>query len=163
MATFVDRLAREVQRRWPDENFTIVYLPYLNYTTAPAGFRFPGNVEVQLAGMPGLASYKEPAIRDAEQANIDRWIATSQADWSLDFDIGMSFMEWHAPVPLAHEKGIFDRALKFLLKQCDYEFLFQHESFYFLYQLVDNYLLKQLNKIHLVLYYQLINNLDISK
>jgi hypothetical protein len=24
--------------------------------------------------------------------------------------------EWHAPVPLAHEKGVFDRALKFLLK-----------------------------------------------
>jgi hypothetical protein len=28
----------------------------------------------------------------------------------------MNFHEWHAPVPLAHEKGIFDRALKFLLK-----------------------------------------------
>jgi len=25
-------------------------------------------------------------------------------------------MEWHAPVPLAHEKGVFDKALKFLLK-----------------------------------------------
>ena len=33
------------------EDFTIVYLPYLNYTAAPKGFRFPGNVEVQLAGM----------------------------------------------------------------------------------------------------------------
>ena len=39
----------------------------------------------------------------------------SQADWSLDFDIGMNFFEWHAPVPLAHELGIFQRALKFLL------------------------------------------------
>ncbi len=47
---------------------------------------------------------------------MDAGMITSQADWSLDFDIGMSFMEWHAPVPLAHEKGIFDRALKFLLK-----------------------------------------------
>ncbi len=46
---------------------------------------------------------------------IDAGIATSQADWSLDFDIGMNFMEWHGPVPLAHEAGIFDRALKFLL------------------------------------------------
>ena len=43
-------------------------------------------------------------------------MVTSQADWSLDFDVGMNFMEWHAPVPLAHEKGVFDRALKFLLK-----------------------------------------------
>jgi dimethylamine monooxygenase subunit A len=47
---------------------------------------------------------------------MDAGMVTSQADWSLDFDLGMSFMEWHAPVPLAHEKGVFDRALKFLMK-----------------------------------------------
>ncbi|MGE0053530.1 MAG: DUF3445 domain-containing protein [Hyphomicrobium sp.] len=46
---------------------------------------------------------------------IDAGMVTSQADWSLDFDIGMSFMEWHAPVPLAHQVGVFERALKFLL------------------------------------------------
>ncbi|MDP6721126.1 MAG: DUF4838 domain-containing protein [Pirellulaceae bacterium] len=93
MATFVDKLAREVKRRWPDEGFTIVYLPYLNYTTAPRGFRFPGNVEVQLAGMPGMASYKEPLIRDAEQANIDRWIATT----------GRPIQNWHYSAWPAHK------------------------------------------------------------
>ena len=46
---------------------------------------------------------------------MDAGMVTTQADWSLDFDIGMNFMEWHGPVPLAHQKGIFDRALKFLL------------------------------------------------
>ena len=46
---------------------------------------------------------------------MDAGIVTTQADWSLDFDIGMNFMEWHAPVPRAHDMGIFDRALKFLL------------------------------------------------
>jgi hypothetical protein len=46
---------------------------------------------------------------------MDAGMITCQADWSLDFDIGMSFMEWHAPVPMAHELGIFDRALKFLM------------------------------------------------
>jgi hypothetical protein len=46
---------------------------------------------------------------------MDAGIVTTQADWSLDFDIGMNFMEWHGPVPLAHELGVFDRALKFLL------------------------------------------------
>ena len=46
---------------------------------------------------------------------MDSGMVTSQADWSLDFDIGMSFKEWHAPVPLAPEIGVFDRALKFLL------------------------------------------------
>jgi hypothetical protein len=47
---------------------------------------------------------------------MDAGMVTTQADWSLDFDIGMNFYEWHAPVPLAHEMGIFKRALKFLLK-----------------------------------------------
>ena len=53
-----------------------------------------------------------------DQRNDNLWmdagIVTTQADWSLDFDIGMNFFEWHAPVPLAHEMGIFVRALKFL-------------------------------------------------
>lgn len=46
---------------------------------------------------------------------MDAGISTTQADWSLDFDVGMNFMEWHGPVPLAHDMKIFDRALKFLL------------------------------------------------
>src|SRR6185503_11268846 len=54
-----------------------------------------------------------------DQRNSNLWmdagIVTTQADWSLDFDLGMNFMEWHGPVPLAHELGVFDRALKFLL------------------------------------------------
>ncbi|EAU42103.1 hypothetical protein FP2506_16759 [Fulvimarina pelagi HTCC2506] len=46
---------------------------------------------------------------------LDAGIVTSQADWSLDFDLGMNFIEWHGPVPLAHNMNIFDRALKFLM------------------------------------------------
>lgn len=57
------------------------------------------------------------AVLDQRDDNLwmDAGIATTQADWSLDFDIGMNFMEWHAPVPRAHEMGVFDRALKFML------------------------------------------------
>ncbi|MCE6078462.1 heme-dependent oxidative N-demethylase family protein [Agrobacterium vitis] len=54
-----------------------------------------------------------------DQRNDNLWMdagmVTSQADWSLDFDLGMNFIEWHAPVPLAHDLGVFERALKFLL------------------------------------------------
>jgi dimethylamine monooxygenase subunit A len=46
---------------------------------------------------------------------MDAGMVTTQADWSLDFDLGMNFIEWHGPVPLAHKMGVFDRALKFLL------------------------------------------------
>lgn len=45
---------------------------------------------------------------------LDAGILTFPADWSLKFDLGMSFEEWHGPVPLAHEKGIFTRAKEFL-------------------------------------------------
>jgi dimethylamine monooxygenase subunit A len=57
------------------------------------------------------------AVLDQRDGNLwmDAGIVTTQADWSLDFDIGMNFFEWHAPVPLAHEMGVFNRALKFLM------------------------------------------------
>lgn len=57
------------------------------------------------------------SIQDQRDGQLwmDAGIITTQADWSLDFDIGMNFFEWHGPVPLAHQAGVFDRALKFLL------------------------------------------------
>lgn len=45
----------------------------------------------------------------------DAGIVTSQADWSLAFNVGMSWREWHGPVPRATEIGVMDRALKYLL------------------------------------------------
>jgi len=45
---------------------------------------------------------------------MDAGMITCPADWSLAFDAGMSFKQWHGPVPLAHEMGVFDRALKYL-------------------------------------------------
>jgi len=47
---------------------------------------------------------------------LDGGIATTQADWSVEFNVGMTFHEWHGPVPLAHEMGIFDRALQYLMR-----------------------------------------------
>lgn len=47
---------------------------------------------------------------------IDGGMVTTQADWSLEFDLGMTFHEWHGPVPIAHDLGVFDRALQFLMR-----------------------------------------------
>jgi hypothetical protein len=47
---------------------------------------------------------------------MDGGMVTTQADWSLEFDLGMTFHEWHGPVPLAHELGVFDRALQYLMR-----------------------------------------------
>lgn len=57
------------------------------------------------------------AMLDQRQGDLfmDGGMITGPADWSLSFDLGMSFKEWHGPVPLAHELGVFDRALKYLL------------------------------------------------
>ena len=71
MASFVSRLAAEVKKRWPDK--TVVFLPYSNYTLAPKGFEFPDNVEAQVCGMPGIATYKEPPVLAEVQGNIDYW------------------------------------------------------------------------------------------
>lgn len=45
---------------------------------------------------------------------MDAGIITCPADWSLNFDAGMSFTQWHGPVPMAHKEGVFERALKYL-------------------------------------------------
>jgi hypothetical protein len=58
------------------------------------------------------------ALLDQREDNLwmDAGMVTTQADWSLDFNVGMNFFEWHGPVPMAHEMGIFTRALKFLMQ-----------------------------------------------
>jgi dimethylamine monooxygenase subunit A len=50
-----------------------------------------------------------------ENLYLDAGILTFGADWSLDFDLGMSFLEIHGPVPRVHELGVIPRAHKFLL------------------------------------------------
>ena len=56
-------------------------------------------------------------ILDQRDGNLwlDAGMVTTQADWSLNFDLGMNFIEWHGPVPLAHELEVFERARKFLM------------------------------------------------
>jgi len=57
------------------------------------------------------------ALLDQREGDLflDAGMVTCPADWSLAFDAGMSFKEWHGPVPMAHSEGIFDRALKYLI------------------------------------------------
>ncbi|MBS8260626.1 DUF3445 domain-containing protein [Roseibium polysiphoniae] len=64
----------------------------------------------------GRQTQGDLCVLDQRENNLwmDAGVVTAQADWSLDFDIGMNFFEWHAPVPLAHELGVFTRAIKFL-------------------------------------------------
>src|SRR5450830_299026 len=45
----------------------------------------------------------------------DAGFITSQADWSLAFNVGMAWHEWHGPVPQVTKLGVMDRALKYLM------------------------------------------------
>jgi hypothetical protein len=57
------------------------------------------------------------ALLDQRDDNLfmDAGMVTCPADWSIKFDAGMSFTQWHAPVPMAHQLGVFERALKHLM------------------------------------------------
>lgn len=46
----------------------------------------------------------------------DAGVVTFAADWSLHFDVGMSFLEIHGPVPRVHQSGVIPRAQQFLLR-----------------------------------------------
>lgn len=45
----------------------------------------------------------------------DAGLVTFAADWSVHFDVGMSFLEVHGPVPRVHVEGVIPRAHQFLL------------------------------------------------
>lgn len=46
----------------------------------------------------------------------DAGVVTAAADWSMKFDLGMSFLEVHGPVPRVHPERIINRAQDFLLR-----------------------------------------------
>ncbi|MGY1636143.1 heme-dependent oxidative N-demethylase family protein [Geodermatophilus sp. SYSU D00742] len=46
----------------------------------------------------------------------DAGVVTAAADWSMRFDVGMSFPEIHGPVPRVHPAGVIDRAHRFLMR-----------------------------------------------
>ncbi|MFZ2528557.1 MAG: DUF3445 domain-containing protein [Rhodococcus sp. (in: high G+C Gram-positive bacteria)] len=45
----------------------------------------------------------------------DAGLVTFAADWSLRFDVGMSFLQIHGPVPRIHTEGVIGRAHAFLM------------------------------------------------
>ncbi|MGW0019082.1 heme-dependent oxidative N-demethylase family protein [Rhodococcus sp. NPDC003382] len=45
----------------------------------------------------------------------DAGLVTFAADWSLRFDVGMSFLQIHGPVPRVHAEGVIPRAQRFLM------------------------------------------------
>lgn len=100
-----------------DDTFT--FLDSASLPPRPVPGSGPGLEGVRMGPMEYATRQSQGDFCLLDQRDGDLWmdagIVTTQADWSLDFDLGMSFMEWHAPVPLAHELGVFDRALKYLL------------------------------------------------
>lgn len=49
-----------------------------------------------------------------DQLYGDAGVVTFAADWSFGFDVGMSFLEIHGPVPRLREEGVITRAHEFL-------------------------------------------------
>lgn len=46
----------------------------------------------------------------------DAGVVTFAADWSFGFDVGMTFLEIHGPVPRLRETGVITRARQFLMR-----------------------------------------------
>ncbi|PKZ65220.1 hypothetical protein CYJ73_13075 [Gordonia terrae] len=49
-----------------------------------------------------------------DQLYVDAGVVTFAADWSFGFDVGMSFLEIHGPVPRIRKDGVITRAHEFL-------------------------------------------------
>ena len=48
-----------------------------------------------------------------DQLFADAGVVTFAADWSFGFDVGMSFLEIHGPVPRIRQEGVITRAHEF--------------------------------------------------
>lgn len=82
--SFVRKLSDALAKKHPD--LVVGYLPYLNYCDVPKGATFPaGNVQVQLCSMPGLAMFKEPAVKAREERLIRDWAKAT----------GRKIQNWH--------------------------------------------------------------------
>lgn len=71
MVQFVDHMAHEIGRRWPEK--TVFYLPYNNYTLPPENMKLPANVVAGICLMRGAGNAKEPAIAADHDAMIAGW------------------------------------------------------------------------------------------
>lgn len=50
----------------------------------------------------------------SDQLFADAGVVTFAADWSFGFDVGMSFLEIHGPVPRVRKEGVITRAHEFI-------------------------------------------------
>ena len=64
----------------------------------------------------GFQMQEDVALLDQrdEQLFVDAGLITFAADWSFGFDVGMSFLEIHGPVPRVRKMGVITRAHEFL-------------------------------------------------
>ncbi|WP_405539553.1 DUF3445 domain-containing protein [Streptomyces sp. NBC_00075] len=66
----------------------------------------------------GAQVQEDLVLLDQREGDLfaDAGLVTFAADWSLAFDIGMSFLEVHGPVPRVHENRVINRAHQFLMR-----------------------------------------------
>lgn len=67
-----------------------------------------------------IASQVQEDLVLLDQRDDDLWgdagVVTFAADWSFGFDVGMTFLEIHGPVPRLRETGVITRARDFLMR-----------------------------------------------
>ena len=115
MGDFLQRFAGEVQRRWPDKK--VIYLPYWNYATLPAGYKFPPNLEVMLASNfpQGIAELQNKDARTNAEKMLRDWSGAVGGKITT-WEYSLSISGWvHAPVQFPHVVQDFYRTNRDML------------------------------------------------
>jgi dimethylamine monooxygenase subunit A len=76
------------------------------------------SLPVEPLGYIGGQVQEDLVLLDQREGTLfaDAGLVTFAADWSLKFDIGMTFPEIHGPVPRVHQTGVIERAHQFLMR-----------------------------------------------
>ncbi|MFE0750335.1 heme-dependent oxidative N-demethylase subunit alpha family protein [Gordonia sp. NPDC058843] len=82
------------------------------------GFRYGDDTTLPDEPLRYITSQVQEDIALLDQRNdqlfVDAGVVTFAADWSFGFDVGMSFLEIHGPVPRVRKEGVITRAHEFL-------------------------------------------------
>ena len=115
---------REAARANPDTMTLVREGDFYVWSNALLGeerrFRFGDELSLGAEPLAYVGSQIQEDMVLLDQRHGELWadagLVTFAADWSLRFDLGMTFLQIHGPVPRVHAEGVIPRAHQFLLR-----------------------------------------------
>jgi formylglycine-generating enzyme required for sulfatase activity len=99
MGRFVQRLCKEVKKRWPDK--TVIYVPW-DVPDCPEELKFPGNLVVNSLNLDVMGLMHQPLVRREEESKLHAWSGKSGRPVCMWIDFASPGDWTYGPVQFPH-------------------------------------------------------------